>query len=140
VSFTIDLQLRYMHTLGALRPYFDGLKAGQARASRCPTCKRTWFPPRLSCPQDHTDIEWITLAGRGQIVSVTAGASRLPLTATRDHYIFALVALDGADNLAFGRAVGDEAALTPGRRVRLTKAPEPAPHPAQCAYFVPDKT
>lgn len=136
---TIDLHLRYMHSLGALQPYFKGLQAGRAMATRCPHCKRTWFPPRLVCPHDHADAEWTPLNGYGRIVSVTTGNSRLPLSNTTAEYTFALIALDGADNVAFGRIVGEAIALEPGCRVRLTPAPTPGLHPAQAACFVPDE-
>ncbi len=134
----IDLRLRYTHTLGALRPYFDGLRAGEATASRCPACKRTWFPPRLVCPRDHTGTQWVRLSGRGRIVNATAGKARLPLAAVAGHHVFALVALDGADNVAFARLGVGQTVPAPGARVRLVRSPEAVPHPAQCAWFVPD--
>ncbi|MFQ5994914.1 MAG: Zn-ribbon domain-containing OB-fold protein [Acidiferrobacterales bacterium] len=136
--FAIDLQLHYTHPLGALRPYFDALASGRAIASRCPTCQRVWFPPRLSCAQDYTDTVWTELSGAGHIVSVTSGESRLPLADATEHHTFALVALDGADNVAFGRVASGETTVARGQRVRLAKAPEKAPHPAQAAYFVAD--
>lgn len=135
----IDLHLRYMHPFGALRPYFEALTQGRAAATRCPTCLRAWSPPRLSCPQDQIDTQWIALSGHGHIVSVTSGESRLPLADTPGRHTFALIALDGADNLAFGRVVCGETTVKRGQRVRLLRAPGKAPHPAQAAYFVPDE-
>lgn len=133
---TLELELRYAHTLGALRPYFEALQQGQALASHCPQCKRTWFPPRLLCPHDRSTTEWIRLSGRGRIINVTCGISRLPLSQISSHNCFALLALDGADNVSFARVVGDERALQPGTRVRLTAVTATTPHPAQSACFV----
>lgn len=135
----IDLHLRYTHPLGALAPYFDGLREGQARASRCPVCRHTCFPPRLLCAHDRHQTEWTTLNGAGCIISVTSGISRLPLSDTKAAYCFALVAVDGADNAAFARVVGDPVLLVPGTRVHLVATGGEAPHPAQCACFVPDE-
>ena len=138
-TIAIDLRLRYTHPLGALAPYFDGLKQGQARASRCLSCDRTWFPPRLLCPHDRHQTEWVTLSGRGRIISVTSGISRMPLSNSKTEHCFALVAVDGAENTAFARVVGDSAALTPGTGVRLVTTGFEALHPAQCACFVLDE-
>ena len=137
-SFTLELQLRYAHTPGALRPYFEALQQGQALGSHCPQCQRNWFPPRLLCPYDRSTTEWVRLSGRGRIINVTCGASRLPLAQNPSHHCFALLALDGADNASFARIVGDERALQPGARVRLTAVAAATPHPAQRACFVVD--
>lgn len=135
---TLALQLRYAHTPGALRPYFEALQQGQALGSQCPRCQRNWFPPRLLCPHDRSATEWIRLSGRGRIINVTSGTSRLPLARTSTHHCFALVALDGAVNMSFARIVGDERALQAGARVRLTAVAAATPHPAQSACFVVD--
>jgi uncharacterized OB-fold protein len=135
---TLELQLRYAHTPGALRPYFEALQQGQALGSHCPQCQRNWFPPRLLCPYDRSATEWVRLSGRGRIINVTCGASRLPLVQASAHHCFALLALDGADNASFARIVGDERALQAGARVRLTAVAAATPHPAQSACFVVD--
>lgn len=135
---TLELQLRYAHTPGALRPYFEALQLGQALASHCPQCQRNWFPPRLLCPYDRATTEWLRLSGHGHIINVTNGTSRLPLTQSSAYHCFALVALDGADNVSFARVVGDERAIQPGTRVRFSAVRTATPHPAQSACFVVD--
>lgn len=137
-ALPLELRLRYTLTAGALRPYFEALQRGQALASRCPQCRRTWFPPRLLCPYDRRGTEWIALNGRGRIVNVTSGVSRLPLAQTSAHHCFALIALEGADNVGLARVIGDVATLLPGTHVRLIASPEAAPHPAQSACFIAD--
>ncbi len=130
----IDLLLRYEHPLGALAPYFEGLAKGRAMATRSPSNGRVWFPPRIVCPYDFSETEWIELEGTGQIVSVTMGPGRLPLTEQVGELSFALIAVDGADNLTLGRVIGEG---TPrlGSRVRLARLDEAPPHPAQAACF-----
>lgn len=133
----IDLHLSYTHSLGGLDPYFQGLAQGRAVASRCPVCQRQWFPPRLRCPDDHADTGWTELSGRGIVMALTKGRSRLPLAKAGADHTFALIALDGADNLAFGR-IGNGSAIDVGQRVRLVAVPGDSPHPAQAACFVID--
>ena len=62
---TIDLVLRYTCAFGDLAPYFEGLSVGRAVASKCATCRRTWFPPRLGCCSRKGPTQWTTLAGSG---------------------------------------------------------------------------
>lgn len=135
----LTLTLNYAHPLGALAPYFRGLEEGRAVAARCPACGRTWFPPRLACPDHGWATDWVELSGRGRVVSVTVAESTLPFGAARERRALALVALDGAANLAFGRLAGDPAAARPGLKVRLERAPGAWPHPAQAAWFVADE-
>ncbi len=132
----LTLTLRYRHPLGELAPYFRGLETGRAVATRCPACGRTWFPPRLICPLHDRDVEWTELAGLGRIVSFTVAETTLPFGAVRERRTFALIALDGAENLAFGRVAGDPAEARAGQRVRLARAPGDWPHPAQAAWYV----
>ena len=57
--------LTHIHTYGLLSPFFEGLKKGELRATRCPnkTCpeNRLWIPPRAHCPDCHTEMIWKTL-------------------------------------------------------------------------------
>jgi hypothetical protein len=135
----LTLTLNYAHPLGALAPYFRGLEQGRAVAARCPACGRTWFPPRLACPDHGWATDWVELSGRGRVVSVTLADSTLPFGVVRERRAFALVALDGAVNLAFGRVAGNPTAARVGLKVRLERAPGPWPHPAQAAWFAADE-
>ena len=132
----LDLGLGYDHATGALGRYFDGLEAGRAEATRCGSCGRVWFPPHLACPEDGGDCAWLALDGTGTVVGATDTAAPLPFGADTAPRTFVLVALDGADNAAFGRlADGDAGAARVGMRVRLATAEGPHGHPAQAAVF-----
>lgn len=135
-SVPLTLALRYDHPHGALTPYFRGLESGQAVAAQCPVCKRIWFPPHLICPHDRHETVWTELSGAGRIVSVSIASTVLPFNLERRRYAFGLIALDGAENAAFGRIAGDPEAPRAGMGVRLARAPGAWPHPAQCAWFV----
>jgi uncharacterized OB-fold protein len=57
--------LMHHHTYGLLSPFFEGLRKGQLKATRCPNLKceekRFWLPPRADCPDCHARMEWRTL-------------------------------------------------------------------------------
>jgi uncharacterized OB-fold protein len=132
----IELRLRYAHGLGGLSPYFAGLERGVALATRCPTCNRTWFAPRLTCTCGSRVLEWVELSGYGKVVALTRSRVMLPGTTVVDDFAFALIRLDGADNLCFGRLDGALSQLAPGSRVRISRAAGQWAHPAQCAKYV----
>ena len=135
---TIELTLRYVHAFGALAPYLDGLTAGRAVASTCAGCGRTWFPPRLGCCARAGPVRWTTLSGAGRIVAGTHGGGALPFGGGPAGEGLALVALDGADNLALGWVDGLGDVPPEGARVRLVASAARAPHPAQAARFIPE--
>jgi len=57
--------ITHIHTYGRLSPFFEGLRKGELRATKCPNplCeeKRLWIPPRAHCPDCHTEMIWKTL-------------------------------------------------------------------------------
>ena len=136
---TIEVALHYDHVLGVLAPYFEGLLAGRAVASTCTDCGRTWFPPRPGCCSRSGPVRWITLAGTGRVVAGTTGGGTLPFGGGPAGEGLALVALDGADNLALGWVDGFGGTPPEGARVRLVTTGDCAPpHPAQAARYVPE--
>lgn len=137
-TIDVTLTLRYTHALGALSPYFDGLAAGRAVASVCAACGRTWFPPRPGCCSRAGAVQWTTLTGAGRIVAGTSGGGALPFGGGPAGEGLALIALDGADNLALGRVDGFGGEPPAGARVRLVASGRWSPHPAQAARYVPE--
>ena len=101
----------------------EALRALARRHGLCPAllglegtvCGRGWFPPRHCCG---AGFQWEQLAGTGTVVAATEG--------------FALVAMDGAHNLALG-AIREPARA--GYRVRLTLSAVTTEHPAQASFF-----
>lgn len=135
-AVSLELCLRHTHPLGELAPYFQGLLAGRAIAARCPICRNAWFPPQLDCPLHRQGIEWIELPGSGRLVDVTTTQTILPFGREALRRAFVLVALDGAENLAFARFAGPPQEASVGRPVWISRAPGDWPHPAQSAWFV----
>ncbi|MCL4765852.1 MAG: hypothetical protein KJZ80_06460 [Hyphomicrobiaceae bacterium] len=135
---TVDLTttFRYRHGLGDLTPYFDGLERGEAMATICSDCRRTWFAPRLVCACGSGACTWVRLPGTGVVVAATEGVSALPLTDRKVHGAVALIAMDGADNAVLGRLV-EGAKSVAGIKVRLTVDPQARSHPVQAALYRP---
>ena len=134
----IEVTLRYTHALGNLAPYFEGLSVGHAIASFCTVCGQTWFPPRLGCCSRAGPVQWKTLDGTGRIVAGTNGGGTLPFGGGPAGEGLALVALDGADNLALGWIDGLGEVPPEGARVRLVATGSRPSHPAQVARYVPE--
>ena len=126
--FPLSVKFEYEYSLGELKPYFDALQKGIAIASKCPKCGTVSFPPRLICAQDHHTTTLIKLQGTGQIKCVTNGKD-----ADGKDVSFALISMDGADNLSLGRVSGEE--IIDGDRVQLGICDLDAIHPVQCALF-----
>ncbi|MEP7207539.1 MAG: OB-fold domain-containing protein [Casimicrobiaceae bacterium] len=135
VAVPLELRLRYDHALGELSPFFRGLEAGRAVATRCGDCGRTWFAPRLVCVCGSRAMHWVELAGLGTIEAITVGRSVLPCADVAATFAFALIRLDGAANACFGRVAMNDSSLGRGDRVRLRRAAGTWPHPVQCAEY-----
>ena len=135
-STTLSLTLSYDHGSGDLTAYFDALLEGRALGARCPACARIWLPPRLRCPDDGAATEPFELPGSGRITARTRTRTALPFTDEVLDYAFVLVAMDGADNLMFGRMLDHQADIAVGTQVRLSGCDGDLAHPAQAAVFV----
>lgn len=136
-SVSIDLRLRYTHPLGELAPYFTGLERGVAVATRCRDCRRTWFAPRLTCTCGGSAMDWVGLSGRGTVIALTRGRTTFPGIAVTGEFAFALIRMEGAENLHFGRLAAI-ASIIRGSTVRLVRAQGDWAHPAQCAEYIGD--
>jgi len=84
------------------------------------------------------EIDWIELNGRGTVAALTTGRASLPGMEVRGDFGFALIRMEGADNLCFGRLGGATGDVRAGSAVRLVRADGQWAHPAQCAVYVPD--
>lgn len=84
----VRLVLDYSINEGVLQPYFDGLRAGRAIASRCDHCNHVAFPARSTCAICRADtISFQPLSGRAEVVHRSDGPAA-------SH---ALVRFEGAD-------------------------------------------
>ncbi len=127
--FPLKIELNYQYSLGQLKPYFDGLCEGIARATKCPSCEAVWFPPRLVCCSTLLESKFIEIAGTGSVVETTMSFDN-----NGEPIVFALIKMDQANNSALGQLMYQGAKK--GDRVRLCGAQKPQVHPAQGARYI----
>lgn len=88
-----------------IRPYLDGLEAGELRTTRCTACGTAQFPPRPVCPHCGAteSAEWITASGRGTVWSwCVFHKAYLRPPAPQPPYTVAVVQLDEGSKLIAG--------------------------------------
>lgn len=132
---SLQLIFTYRHAYGALQPFFDGLRQGVAVGTRCPVCGRRWYPPRMTCRYHGVPAEGVEFSGRGEIIALTSGPTKLPLADRVCETTWALVRLGEAENAIVARILADGRVAEPGAGVMLVPPTGPAPHPAQHAVF-----
>lgn len=106
--FHIEMAQRYRHAVGSADPFYRGLDDGVLRATRCPECGATWFPPRRFCEDDLSETSWYDLPGTGRIIAATRVHVPPPFGGIDTPYILASIRLDGVDGGITHRVVGDD--------------------------------
>ncbi|HYK93569.1 MAG TPA: Zn-ribbon domain-containing OB-fold protein [Thermoplasmata archaeon] len=91
-----------------LAEFFDALRAGRFRTTRCPRDHQLHWPPRVVCPKCHQgELEWVDLPLTGHVYAFSAVLAGAPLGMEADvPFVVGLVDLDGAPLRLFGRIVG----------------------------------
>ncbi|MCI4350256.1 MAG: Zn-ribbon domain-containing OB-fold protein [Thermoplasmata archaeon] len=91
-----------------LSAFYDALRRGKFRTTRCPNDHQLHWPPRVACPKCHTEtLEWVELPTKGRIYAFSAVLAGAPLGMEADvPFVVGLVDLDGAPLRLFGRIVG----------------------------------
>ena len=105
-----------------LAEFFRRLRAGGLSTTRCRSCEKLHWPPRVACPQCHSeDVEWVDLPTGGTIYAFSAMLVGAPTGMEQDlPFAVGLVDLDGIPLRIFGRIDGkpwNELAI--GDRVRV---------------------
>ncbi|RAR59270.1 hypothetical protein C7401_111120 [Paraburkholderia unamae] len=72
-TIVIDQPRAYAPRVTAFtRPFWDALRDGQLRTTRCEACSAYTFPPKPFCPHCWSrDVRWTELSGRGTLYSAT---------------------------------------------------------------------
>jgi len=56
----------------AVVKFFDELKNHRFMTTKCKSCSRMSFPPRIVCPNCFSeDLEWVELSGKGRLYAFT---------------------------------------------------------------------
>jgi len=77
---TLDLFPQQTVEHNRLYKFFDNLKAGVLTTTKCSKCGRVSWPPRVVCPECHSDqLEWVQFPSRGKVdVFTTQWAGQPP--------------------------------------------------------------
>ncbi len=91
-----------------LSAFYDRLRAGRLSTTRCPKDGTLHWPPRVACPDCHTEqLDWVDLPEVGRIYAFSAVLAGAPLGMESDvPFAVGLVDLDGAPLRLFGRIDG----------------------------------
>ena len=127
----MDVELRASEALGgppvdrdeASAGFFDAAAHGQLAARRCVTDDRLFAPEVARCPRCGAATEWITVSGRGRLVT-WAVVHRSPHPALADvvPYVTAVVELAEGPWLRTRLAVDAASSLAPGSPVAVAFA------------------
>ncbi|MFF9081946.1 Zn-ribbon domain-containing OB-fold protein [Streptomyces rubiginosohelvolus] len=101
-------RLDYVHTPGrAQSAYIKALEERRTVGERCPSCRKVYVPPRGACPTcGVATAEQVEVGPRGTVTTfciVNIKAKNLDIEVP---YVYAHIALDGADLALHGRIAG----------------------------------
>ena len=130
----MEMSQRYRHAVGSSSLFYRGLEEGVLRATRCPRCRASWFPPRRFCPSDLTETAWYDLPGTGTVTAATRVHSPPPFGGVDPPYVLASIRLDGVDGGITHRVIGAERPKK-GTVVTVTFIQDPAAHPLLAIAF-----
>lgn len=106
--------------------FFDGLKEGKIRGSKCPECGRVYLPPRMICERCFSKAdEWMELPATGVVQACTKASVKVAengdMVDLESPEIIAMVRHDGADTCIAGRLEGGDASV--GMKVEAVLEP-----------------
>ncbi len=132
----------YKHSLGKYSKFFLGLEEGKFLATQCPSCSKTWAPPRPACPDCLQPTKWTELSGKGELISwsILHYAPKMLADTLQTPYVLAYVKLEGADTL-FAHLLnvnGDLSQLQYGLSVEIVYNQEAVNHPVMLMAFEPN--
>ncbi|MFJ8254645.1 Zn-ribbon domain-containing OB-fold protein [Streptomyces sp. NPDC094466] len=104
-------RLDYVHTPGrAQSAYLTALEDHRMVGERCPACRKVYVPPRGACPTcGVATAEQVEVGPRGTVTTFCIVNIKAAHTANLDievPYVYAHIALDGADLALHGRIAG----------------------------------
>ncbi|UCE44337.1 MAG: Zn-ribbon domain-containing OB-fold protein [Candidatus Bathyarchaeota archaeon] len=68
-----------------INPFFENLKERRLTTTKCKTCERLLWPPRIICPECMSDeLEWVNLGSEGELYAFTEMRLGAPLGFAED--------------------------------------------------------
>jgi len=118
--------------------FFDAAAHGRLAVRRCVTEDGLFAPEVARCPRCGAATEWITVSGRGRLVTwAVVHRSPHPALAEVVPYVTAVVELAEGPWLRTRLAVDDASSLAPGLPVAVALARPPEGESVPC--FVPER-
>ncbi|MFF9248273.1 Zn-ribbon domain-containing OB-fold protein [Streptomyces globisporus] len=110
-GIVVPARLDYVHTPGrAQSAYIKALEERRTVGERCPSCRKVYVPPRGACPTcGVATAEQVEVGPRGTVTTFCIVNIKAAHTANLDievPYVYAHIALDGADLALHGRIAG----------------------------------
>ncbi|MGA4837979.1 Zn-ribbon domain-containing OB-fold protein [Streptomyces sp. G45] len=101
-------RLDYTHSPGrAQSAYLEALAAHRTVGERCPDCRKVYVPPRGACPTcGVATSERVEVGPRGTVTTFCVVNIKAKNLAIDVPYVYAHIALDGADLALHGRIAG----------------------------------
>ncbi|MFG3408056.1 Zn-ribbon domain-containing OB-fold protein [Streptomyces sp. NPDC048142] len=111
IGIVTPARLDYVHTPGrAQSAYLTALEGHRTVGERCPACRKVYVPPRGACPTcGVATAEQVEVGPRGTVTTFCIVNIKAAHTANLDievPYVYAHIALDGADLALHGRIAG----------------------------------
>lgn len=115
-----ELRLRYILPVKSIIEFFESLKNGVMKTTRCRECGTIYFPPQIDCPRCKArNMEWIRIEEEGELVTWSV-INVKPLTFSHhSDYIVGIVRMPQGFNILAWIRGADPAKLAPGIKMRL---------------------
>ena len=100
------------------KAYFEALKEGRIRASKCSKCEAIYLPPRSICTKCGADkMDWVDLEKTGEITAYTIIEVPLSKMIEKCPYAVAVVRLNSGPSISGQVLVDDHSRVAIGSRV-----------------------
>ena len=77
---TMDIYPQESKEFNRMHPFYESLKQGRFKTTRCKDCGLQSFPPRVVCPDCLSEnLEWVDLPTRGKVKVLTEEEVGVPL-------------------------------------------------------------
>jgi len=95
-----------IHSYGEVSDFFLGLQKRKLLATRCPSCSRTWLPPRRDCGACGKPTEWFEAPQAGKVHSFSVLYFAAEAFMADLPFVLAYIELEGIDTMFLSRVTG----------------------------------
>lgn len=115
-----ELRLRYIVPVKNIAEFFESLKSGVMKTTRCRECGKIYFPPQIDCPRCRVrNMEWIRVDEEGELITWTIINVKPLSFSHHSDYIVGIVRMPQGFNMLAWIRGADPGKLMPGAKMRL---------------------